>query len=73
MSRMSYHPLSLTRFAPWTPARLRGSAVVEFLVRIDSRWRMRRGLALLSDHQLRDIGLTRAGAEPETGKPVWRA
>jgi uncharacterized protein YjiS (DUF1127 family) len=37
------------------------------------RARQRRHLAELSDHMLRDIGLTRADAWSEAGKPFWRA
>jgi uncharacterized protein YjiS (DUF1127 family) len=37
------------------------------------RARQRRDLAALSDHNLRDIGLTRGDVEIETGKPFWRA
>jgi uncharacterized protein YjiS (DUF1127 family) len=37
------------------------------------RARQRRDLAALSDHNLRDIGLTRVDVEIETGKPFWRA
>lgn len=35
--------------------------------------RQRRDLAQLSEHSLRDIGLTRADVTHETGKPFWRA
>jgi uncharacterized protein YjiS (DUF1127 family) len=37
------------------------------------RARQRRDLAALSDHALRDIGLSRADVELEVGKPFWRA
>ncbi|GAB2177889.1 DUF1127 domain-containing protein [Dongia sp. agr-C8] len=37
------------------------------------RARQRRDLAALSDHALRDIGLTRRDVEAEIGKPFWRA
>ncbi|WP_395019408.1 DUF1127 domain-containing protein [Dongia sp.] len=37
------------------------------------RARQRRDLAALSDHNLRDIGLTRSDVEGEIGKPFWRA
>jgi uncharacterized protein YjiS (DUF1127 family) len=37
------------------------------------RARQRRDLAALSDHNLRDIGLTRGDVEIEVGKPFWRA
>ena len=36
------------------------------------RARQRRQLAELSDHMLRDIGVTRADAWAETDKPFWR-
>ncbi len=62
-----------TRFHPWVPARLQENRLVALLVRLDSRWRMRRGLARLSDHYLDDIGLTRTEAAGECAKPVWRA
>lgn len=35
--------------------------------------RSRGRLALLDDHQLRDIGLTRAEAEAEAARPAWDA
>lgn len=36
------------------------------------RARERRDLAALSDHSLRDIGLSRADVELEIRKPLWR-
>jgi len=36
------------------------------------RARQRRDLAALSDHALRDIGLSRGDVEVEIGKPFWR-
>jgi uncharacterized protein YjiS (DUF1127 family) len=36
------------------------------------RTRQRRALALLSDHNLRDIGLTRAETLREARRPFWR-
>ena len=36
------------------------------------RSRQRRQLAQLSDHMLRDIGLTRVDAWAEADKPFWR-
>ena len=39
-----------------------------WLVRVQSR----RDLATLSDHVLRDIGLTRGDVERELMKPFWR-
>jgi uncharacterized protein YjiS (DUF1127 family) len=37
------------------------------------RARQRRDLAALSDHSLRDIGLSRVDVESEIAKPMWRA
>ncbi len=37
-----------------------------------ARSRQRRDLADLSDHLLKDIGLTRAQAAREAAKPFWR-
>jgi uncharacterized protein YjiS (DUF1127 family) len=37
------------------------------------RARERRDLAELSDHNLRDIGLTRRDVDLEISKPFWRA
>jgi uncharacterized protein YjiS (DUF1127 family) len=36
------------------------------------RARQRRDLAALSEHSLRDIGLSRADVEIEISKPIWR-
>jgi uncharacterized protein YjiS (DUF1127 family) len=36
------------------------------------RSRQRQHLAMLSDHMLKDIGLTRADVEAEISKPLWR-
>lgn len=36
------------------------------------RGRSRRALAALDDHQLKDIGLSRADACQESGKPFWQ-
>jgi uncharacterized protein YjiS (DUF1127 family) len=37
-----------------------------------SRTESRRALSMLSDHVLRDIGLTRADVDREVMKPFWR-
>ncbi len=42
------------------------------IVAWQERARMRRGLAAMDDRLLRDIGLTRAQASREFGKPFWR-
>ncbi|MDQ7249217.1 DUF1127 domain-containing protein [Dongia sedimenti] len=36
------------------------------------RARQRRDLAALSDHSLRDIGLSRVDVQSEIAKPMWR-
>lgn len=37
----------------------------------NARYRQRRELLALSDHMLKDIGITRAQAEDEGGKAFW--
>ena len=37
------------------------------------RYRQRRALLELSDHMLKDIGISRIEAEHEGRKPFWRA
>lgn len=37
------------------------------------RWHQRQALARLSDHQLRDIGISRSDVEEEVRKPFWRS
>ena len=50
---------------------------VERLARLLERWAaraaQRRRLADLPDVRLRDLGLSRAAAQEEAGKPFWRA
>jgi uncharacterized protein YjiS (DUF1127 family) len=50
----------------WTMAA--GSIVARWL----ERGRSRRVLATLDDHQLRDIGISRADALLESERPFWR-
>ncbi len=47
------------------------TAVVDALERWRQRQQQRRALAMLSDHLLRDIGLTRQDADQELRKPFW--
>lgn len=47
-------------------------AVVALVLAWSERHRMRRGLAALSDHALRDIGLSRDDVMSEAEKPFWR-
>ena len=56
------------------PAALRTSAavVVEGVLAWLERARQRRHLGELSDHMLKDIGLSRADVEAEVAKPFWR-
>ena len=42
------------------------------LARWIERARQRQALASLSDHELRDIGITRVDAAREADKPFWR-
>jgi uncharacterized protein YjiS (DUF1127 family) len=50
-----------------------GTEVAELLLTWIKRTRQRRQLGQLSDHMLKDIGLSRADVEAETAKPFWRA
>ncbi|MEM6903859.1 MAG: DUF1127 domain-containing protein [Pseudomonadota bacterium] len=57
------HPLDLaTRLEP----------VFATLELWQTRARQRRQLASLSDHMLRDIGISHADAHAEASKPFWR-
>ena len=49
-----------------------GRAYEQLLVWLE-RSRQRRHLAMLSDHMLKDIGMTRADVEAEVSKPFWEA
>lgn len=52
---------------------LRALRCVSHIIRLwFMRVESRRALALLSDYELRDIGLTRSDAERELMKPLWR-
>ena len=45
---------------------------VEILVTWHERARQRRLLSVLSDHMLRDIGLSRQDVSAEVSKPFWQ-
>jgi uncharacterized protein YjiS (DUF1127 family) len=47
-------------------------SLVEHAIQWHERSRQRRHLAQLSDHMLRDIGLSRADVWAECEKPFWR-
>jgi uncharacterized protein YjiS (DUF1127 family) len=51
-------------------ARLMRTALEALLV-FEDRRRSRRHLLGLSEHMLKDLGLSRAEVEAETGKPFW--
>jgi uncharacterized protein YjiS (DUF1127 family) len=65
-----------TGFHQHTAQRAANDGVMQMLLRgvADGfrRARQRRDLAALSDHHLRDIGLSRTDVEAEIGKPFWR-
>lgn len=62
--------LTSHRFLPFSfPVSL--SHGLQLLLRWQQLYRERRLLRMLSDHQLRDIGLTRAQAEAEAERPFW--
>jgi uncharacterized protein YjiS (DUF1127 family) len=54
----------------WAPAVQRA---VDLLLTWQQRARDRQQLQSLSDHMLRDIGLTRADVFLEASKPFWRS
>jgi uncharacterized protein YjiS (DUF1127 family) len=49
-----------------------GARITEVLLRWFEQARQRRQLGRLSDHMLKDIGLSRADVEAEVAKPFWR-
>lgn len=53
----------------WVTESARG--VLDLLLLWQGRYAQRRHLLELSDHQLKDIGLTHADIEQEAAKPVW--
>jgi uncharacterized protein YjiS (DUF1127 family) len=56
---------------PSRPASGFGTLVIAFQ-EWRERYNSRRDLMRLSDHQLKDIGLSRFDAETEFSKPFWR-
>ena len=73
---MSFHlrPVVLERATAGRPAeRLRAalSWVILTLLRWQELARQRRALGAMSDHMLKDLGLTRADALREAGRPFW--
>ena len=62
----------VARPAPVLPEAWLGRAYEQFLVWLE-RSRQRQHLAMLSDHMLKDVGLTRADVEAEVSKPFWEA
>jgi uncharacterized protein YjiS (DUF1127 family) len=68
--------LSSTRPVARSAERVAGDLLVQAYERVLSwldRVHQRRHLAQLSDHMLKDVGLTRADVEAETSKPFWQA
>lgn len=56
-------------YSAWRPARRTSSGLLATWI---ERLRQRRALAELTDHQLRDIGVTRVEAARECEKPFWK-
>lgn len=63
---------SARRTRSTAPAALIGAAIAS-LQAWRERLRSRRDLMRLSEHQLKDIGLSRQDAEQEWQKPFWQA
>lgn len=59
-------------FAPYPAPTRKGNPVVALFLTWNARYRMRCHLADLPEHMLADIGLTRADADREIAKPIWR-
>jgi uncharacterized protein YjiS (DUF1127 family) len=55
---------------PLLPSRV--GRAIDVLLTWHERSHQRRQLHSLSNHMLRDIGLSRADVEGEAGKPFWR-
>ncbi len=62
-----------SRIGLWTDPRSRWSLArfVDILFEWHERARQRCQLLSLDDHLLKDIGISRADAEREAGKPFW--
>lgn len=60
----------LPRTAPSPARRLR--ALLAWIARLREQSRQRTELLSLSDHELRDIGISRYDAVTEARKPLWR-
>lgn len=73
MTRCAPPPSTLLRLKQTAlRAALSPVAVSNLLLLWLARWRDRRALDALSDHMLKDMGLSRADAAGESGKPFWR-
>ncbi|MDY0872360.1 DUF1127 domain-containing protein [Dongia rigui] len=71
-SQRSTRLFSNTRLAAATSALGHLGALVIAFQEWQERHRTRRDLMRLSDHQLKDIGLSRFDAEEEFQKPFWQ-
>lgn len=81
MQTLPFTPVSdgASRAAPWTPDAVPGRPApqrmrVGLLQLVRAAWhryRSRTLLAQLDDYMLKDIGVTRAEAQLEAGKPFW--
>ncbi len=58
----------MARSTPWPSAAVLAEAVLAWFERV----RQRRQLGELSEHMLKDIGLSRADVDSEIAKPFWR-
>ncbi len=63
------HAAKSTAAALWTLPERIADTVYEWQKRASGRHHLRQ----LSDHMLKDIGLSRADVEGEAGKPFWTA
>ena len=69
---VSYATLAGRRAGYRPASRALSTDIAELVLTWFERARERRRLAQLSDHMLKDIGLSRADLENEISKPFWR-
>ncbi len=59
---------------PWLPSPVQILVLLSDLVATwERRARERNHLAGMTDHMLKDLGISRSDAQHESDKPVWRA
>ena len=70
--RTSHATLAGLAASARAPLTVRVSGALDLLMTWQERVAQRRRLRALDNHMLSDLGLSRADAENEAGKPFWR-